>query len=131
MKHLLLAFIFIFSLSCNDNIPLNENETTINKNSLIGCWTHDIEASIGKINLIYHRCESKNWPKSRFRHHMKFYENNASVYLNLAPDDGHYESAGNWLLDGNFLICMDTEENIKFSYEIVSLTDDELVVMKK
>jgi hypothetical protein len=123
MKYYFFTISLFFILSCQEDLP---KDAEINAN-IVGCWIHDIEASQGKKNAIYKRCESKVWPKSRFRNYIKFNKDFTATFFNLAKNDAHFESKGTWTTTSGFVLCQDTDLNIKFDLKILFLTEDELI----
>ena len=94
MKYLIIFFLTFISTSACDQVM------DIAPIDLIGCWTDSREENDPESTInVFRPCDYKNFPVSRYRLSINFYENNTSSWLHLADNDAHFIKEGTWTLN--------------------------------
>ncbi len=75
---------------------------TINKNvepklpeNIYGCWQHSQEED-NNLTFIFYKCESREFPASRFRNKIILNNDHSCSWMQLSPVDAHYMEKGAW-----------------------------------
>lgn len=92
-------------------------------------WVHSHEEGDRSI-IIWRKAGSRQFPSSRFRRTVSFYNNGKCQFLSLEPNDTHQRKSCSWDFDpaNNKLVIREATGQIAGSYQLNSLTQDLLTL---
>ncbi len=125
----------IMETSDNNNSQETDSETSAfgSREELCNCWKHDRESedSSGAYK-IFRPCDSKEWPRSRFRQSYEFRPDGSCEYRFLAPNDGHYNKEASFIYyrDKGQIIMKNDKGKEVGQLNLLLLTKDEMHIQK-